>query len=86
VKVHVGSILFEYTGGADWVEAEGETVDRLIDDLERRFPGLAFRVRDEQGRLRPHLAVFLDKRPVRDGGASLAGVGAVHLLGALSGG
>jgi hypothetical protein len=71
VKVHVGSILFEYTGGADWVEAEGETVDRLIDD---------------QGRLRPHLAVFLDKRPVRDGGASLAGVGAVHLLGALSGG
>jgi len=86
VRVRVGSILFEYTQGEEYVNGAGATVAGLFEDLERRHPGLAFRVLDEQGRLRRHVAVFLDQRATRDAGASLDGVATVHILGALSGG
>ena len=86
MKVQVGSILFEYTGGREWVEAEGATLAELVDDLDRRFPGLAWRVRDESGALRPHVAVFLDQKLERDPAAALADVRTVHVFGALSGG
>ena len=86
VSVRVGSILFEYTGGAELVDGAGATVAELFADLETRYPGIAFRVLDEQGVLRPHIALFLDRRATRDAAAPLAGVGTVHVLGALSGG
>lgn len=86
VRVRVGSILFEYTGGEEFVEGAGATVSELFDDLERRFPGLRFRVVDEQGQLRPHIALFLDQRATRSTADPLDGVATVHVLGALSGG
>jgi molybdopterin converting factor small subunit len=86
VKVHVGSVLYEYTGGRPEVEAHGATVAAVLDDLERRFPGLRFRVIDEQGRIRPHMRVFAGGRPVRDLDARLAHEDELHVLGALSGG
>lgn len=86
IEVRVGSILFEYTGGSEVVSASGATLAELFVDLDRRFPGLGFRVVDEQGRLRPHVAVFVDQRVTRDLATNLEGAGTVHILGALSGG
>lgn len=86
MKVRVSTHLHAYTGGRDELEAEGSNVLELFEDLERQFPGLRFRVVDEQGVLRPHMKVFLDQRAVRELDASLAGVETVFLLGALSGG
>ena len=86
VQVRVGSILFAYTGGRDRVEAEGATLAELLEDLDRRHPGLRFRVVDEQGRLRPHVNVFLDRRATRDLDSPLASGVEVAILGALSGG
>ena len=40
VRVHLSSNLRGLTGGAAEVEAEGVTVGALIDDLDRRHPGL----------------------------------------------
>ena len=84
--VRVASPLRSYTGGAAQVAAEGATVGELLADLERRFPGMRFRMIDEQGRIREHLRLYVDTREV----ASLAepvGAGAVlHLICALSGG
>lgn len=86
MQVRVASVLFEYTGGRAELEAEGTTPAELLADLERRYPGLRFRVVDEQGALRRHMNLFLDARPCRDLDQSLEGVRCVHLLGALSGG
>lgn len=84
--VHVGSVLHEYTAGRAEVEARGATVGAVLDDLERRFPGLRFRVVDEQGRIRPHMRVFLGSRPVSDLARTVAAGDELHVLGALSGG
>jgi molybdopterin converting factor small subunit len=86
VKVHVGSVLYEYTGGRAEVEATGTTVAAVLDDLERRFPGLRFRVIDEQGRIRPHMRVFADGVLVSDLRARIGDRNELHVLGALSGG
>ena len=53
------SQLHAYTGGASRLEAAGETVDAVLDDLDRRFPGLKFRIIDEQDRIRPHMRLFV---------------------------
>ncbi len=84
--MHVSSILHAYTGGASELEAAGRTLRAVLSDLERRHPGLLFRIVDEQDRLRPHVKVYVDGRFVRDLGAAVAPGAEVHLLQALSGG
>ena len=86
MKVHVGSVLHEYTGGRAEVEASGATVAAVLDDLERRFPGLRFRVIDEQGRIRAHMRVYAGGQPVGDLRERLGAGVELHVLGALSGG
>jgi molybdopterin converting factor small subunit len=68
------------------VEAVGWTVGEIIADLDRQFPGLAFRVVDEQGRLRQHMVVWLGSDRCRDLGAAVADFDEVVLMQALSGG
>ena len=40
VKVHLSSNLRGPTGGLAEMDAEGATVGALIDDLDKRYPGL----------------------------------------------
>jgi molybdopterin synthase sulfur carrier subunit len=86
VRVRIPTPLRSYTGGAAHVEADGATVGQVITDLDRRYPGLAFRVVDEQGRLRQHMVVFLGQDRCRDLAASVAGIDELVLMQALSGG
>ncbi len=86
IRVSIPSQLIAYTDGATKVEAEGAAVGEVLDDLDRRYPGLKFRVIDEQGRIRRHMRIFVGQDearvvtvPVRDGGEVL-------IFGALSGG
>ena len=85
MKVRVPSALQGYTGASE-VEASGGTLTELFDDLERRYPGLRFRVVDEQQRLRANLRIFVDGRGVRDLGHALAPDARVDIVLALSGG
>ena len=87
--VHVGSVLHEYTGGRAELELElskGATVAAVLAELERRFPGLRFRVVDEQGRVRQHMRVYVGSAPISDLSHRIAAGDELHLLGALSGG
>ena len=86
MKVRIPTPLRSYTDQQSSVEASGATVAELLDDLDRQFPGIRFRVVDEQGRLRQHMKVFVDQDVVRDLTTSLADVGEVTLMQALSGG
>jgi molybdopterin converting factor small subunit len=85
VKVLIPSPLLSYTQVRE-VEAEGATLGALLADLDRRYPGIRFRMVDEQDQIRPHMRVFVNGEQVmalRDG---LAPTDTVQIIQALSGG
>jgi molybdopterin converting factor small subunit len=84
--VRVASPLRSYTGGAASVAASGATVAELLADLDRRYPGMRFRMIDEQDGIRPHIRLFVDSNEVRDLGARVGTNQVLHLICALSGG
>lgn len=86
MKVRIPTPLRSYTGEAANVLAVGSTVNEVLVDLDRQFPGLRFRVVDEQGRLRRHMRVFVNSDITRDLGAAVAEHDEVILMQALSGG
>jgi sulfur-carrier protein len=70
-------------------EVPGATVREVIEELERRHPGLASYLVDETGRLRRHVNVFVGEEPIRDRerlGDALAPGARVFIVQALSGG
>ena len=85
MKVLIPSALLSYTH-APQVEASGTTLHALFDDLDRRYPGLRFRVVDEQGRLRANMRIFVNSHGVRDLGHPLQPGDFVAVVLALSGG
>jgi sulfur-carrier protein len=85
MRVLIPSPLHDYTGAAE-VEAVGATLDELLRDLDRRHPGLRFRIVDEQDRMRPHVRFFVDGDQVFDLGLRLAPGQSVQIVQALSGG
>ena len=84
--VHVGSILHSYTGGKSQVEGAGKTLGAVLADLDARFPGIRFRVVDEQDEIRPHMRLFVGSTPAKDLGAKVGPEDEIHVLAALSGG
>ena len=86
IRVAIPSQLIAYTGGATRVEAEGATVGDVMDNLDLQFPGLKFRVIDEQGRIRRHMRIFVGRDEARAISVPVREGGEVLLFGALSGG
>jgi sulfur-carrier protein len=85
MRVTIPSPLLSYTGRRE-VDAAGRTVDELLRDLDRQFPGLRFRMVDEQDRLRPHMRVFIDAEESRALDAPMPAGATLHIVQALSGG
>ena len=85
MNVLIPSPLRSYTQATE-VEAEGATLAELLDDLDRQFPGLKFRVIDEQDKMRPHMRFFINGVQVFDIKAPLRATDSVQLVQALSGG
>lgn len=85
MKVLVPGALRSYTGELH-VQADGDTLAAMFADLDRRYPGLRFRVVDEQGQLRPNMRVFVNGLNVRDLGHALRPDDFVAVVLALSGG
>ena len=86
MKVRIPTPLRSYTDQQSVVDAAGATVDDVLADLDRRFPGLRFRMVDEQGRLRQHMKVFVNEDAVRDLATPVAETDEVTIMQALSGG
>jgi molybdopterin converting factor small subunit len=68
------------------VEAAGATVGELLADLDRRYPGIRFRMIDEQDAVRPHVRIFVNREGVAGLERALAPGDEVQILQALSGG
>ncbi len=78
--------LVDYTGGQREVSAQGGTVDELLRDLDRQYPGIRFRMINEQDRFRPHIRLFVNAELERTIGASLKADDDILIVAALSGG
>lgn len=85
MKVFIPGPLLSYTAKRE-VTAEGVTLNDLLKDLDRQFPGIRFRVVDEQDMLRAHMRFFVNGEQVFTLEHALDPSDTVHLVQALSGG
>ncbi len=86
MKVSIPTPLRSYTAERSEVEASGASLAALLADLERQFPGIRFRMIDEQDRLRPHMRMFVNRIETRDLATLVTSADEVHIFQALSGG
>jgi molybdopterin converting factor small subunit len=86
VEVRLAALLHSYTQGASVVHAAGATIGEVLDDLDRRYRGIRFRLVDEQDRLRPHMRLFLNGADARDVACTVRDGDEIYIVGALSGG
>jgi len=86
VKVFIPTPLRSYTGGRSDVEAAGATLAEVMADLDRRFPGIRFRMVDEQDAIRRHIRVWVNKDEARRLDVPVKESDEVIIFQALSGG
>ena len=86
MKVLLPTPLASYTANRREVEADGATLAELLADLDRRFPGLRFRVIDEQDAIRPHIKIFVNRVQAPSIAQVLVPADEVLVVAALSGG
>ena len=84
--VRIASPLRSYTGGAASVTAAGATLREVLADLDRRFPGIRFRMIDEQDAIRRHIRLFVNTTEAKNLSQPVHSGDTVHLICALSGG
>jgi sulfur-carrier protein len=85
MNVLIPTPLRSYTSRRQ-VEASGDTLASLVADLDRQFPGIRFRMIDEQDRMRAHIRFFVNGQQVFDLAQPLRPKDEVRILQALSGG
>jgi len=91
ISVFLPSQLDQYTDGLRKVQLslaadQPPCLQDVITALDQQFPGVAFRLIDEQQRIRRHIAIFVGENLVRDLAAPLDGNDRIQIVGALSGG
>ncbi len=90
IKIILPSQLDEYTQGERELVLETERADLcladVINELDKRHQGVAFRLVDEHGNIRRHIAMFIGEQMVRDLAVPVAPNARVQIVGALSGG
>jgi sulfur-carrier protein len=85
MKVLIPTSLRSYSGQA-WVEASGATIGAVLADLDRQYPGIRFRMIDEQDRMRHNMRFFVDGVASFDLAQPLRPGDALQIVQALSGG
>jgi molybdopterin synthase sulfur carrier subunit len=85
MKVLIPTPLLSYTATRE-VEASGATLAAVLDELDRQFPGIRFRMIDEQERMRRHVRFFVNGDQVFDLSQPLRPTDELVIVQALSGG
>jgi len=86
MKVLIPSPLRSYTANAGSVEVSGATLQDLLVKLDAQYPGIKFRMIDEQDAIRQHIRIFVDKKLVETLECRLQGSETIQIVCALSGG
>jgi molybdopterin synthase sulfur carrier subunit len=85
MKVLIPSALRSYTESSH-AQASGATLAHLLVDLDRQYPGIRFRMIDEQEKIRRHIRVFINGEQVNELSQPLNAADDVVIVQALSGG
>ena len=93
VRVKIPTALRSYTGQGEVAVAIPvlapelpPTVGGVLAALDGAYPGIRFRIVDEQRQLRPHIKLFVGGRLTRDLSPPLTSEAEVTIVAALSGG
>ncbi len=65
IRVRVPTPLRKFTQGSDEVDASGDTVLAMLEDLERKHPGIRERIMDESGKVRRFVNVYVNGDDIR---------------------
>ena len=63
--VRIPTPLRSLTKGSAEVQAKGDNVAAVVEDLERQFPGLRERLVDEGGELRRFINIYVNEEDIR---------------------
>ena len=85
MRVIIPTQLRSYTRVAE-VQAQGLTLAELLQDLDRQFPGIRFRMINEQDAIREHIKIFVNRETAENLNYRLKPDDTVRIIGALSGG
>lgn len=85
MKVYIPTPLRSYTKSSI-VTADGSTINELINDLDKKFPGIKFRIINEQEEIREHIRIFINKDSIKNLNSSIKESDEIQILQALSGG
>jgi molybdopterin converting factor small subunit len=86
MKVRIPTPLYSYTASRSLVEASGTTLEDVTRDLDRQFPGIRFRVIDEQDQIRPHVKFFVNTEQAFDLATPVRASDQITIVQAFSGG
>ena len=85
MRVLIASPLLPYTGRRE-VNADGATLAEVMADLDRQYPGIRFRMIDEQDRIRRHMRMFVNGSQTFDLAHRVGENDQLNIVQALSGG
>jgi molybdopterin synthase sulfur carrier subunit len=86
MRVFIPPPLRSYTSGRAWVEVGGPTLGVVLDALDTLYPGIRFRIVDEQDRIRSHIRFVVREEFVHTLAHPLEPDDEVQIICALSGG
>lgn len=86
MTIHIPGPLRSYTREKAEVRAEGGTVREILAELDRKYPGLRFRIINEQDQIREHIKLFRNQQLLDTLDTPLAANDTLHIIAALSGG
>ena len=93
VRVRIPSPLRSYTGAAKvdialpvLAPEHPPSLKGVLAALDLAYPGIRFRIIDEQGQVRRHIKLFVGPRLTRDLSASIPAGDEIMIVAALSGG
>lgn len=86
MNVHIPTALQSYTARQGEVKADGATLAEVLSTLDRRYPGLRFRIITEQDTIRPHIRIFVNETQVQTLASQLRPDDEIYIVCALSGG
>ena len=86
MRVRIPTPLRSYTKEQSVVEGRGATVDDVLRDLDARYPGMRFRMVDEQNQVRKHMKIWVNEDACRDLTTPVTDADEITIMQALSGG
>ena len=85
--IWIPPLLQKFTNGENQIEIDGNSIRQVIEELEKRYPGIKPRICDSEGKIRTEIAVAVDGEVAQTGVRTPVDPRSeIHFLPALSGG